>query len=195
MPTTDLTTVDEPTQRLAAAMRRQCAAVGLTAARAAALSVDERAQLLDASAWMVADDVAWALALEWLSAEPIPTELWGQNPERPEGYLRHLGQRSIRDVFDDLTAALGFHEGEQDGVPGCDEYWSPQLARGTELDWPKGRIIVYAVTGGSEGHYTHVDVCDDEDGRGLSTVILGKTFDGFDAAWAFAGRVAKLLGV
>jgi hypothetical protein len=59
--------------------------------------------------------------------------------------------------------------------------------------WPKGRLAVWSARGGSEGDYTHVDVIS-EDGR-TETILMAKTFQGRDAAWKFARRLADLLGV
>lgn len=64
---------------------------------------------------------------------------------------------------------------------------------GGESDWPEGHTVVFPVTGGSEGHYVHVGVVG-RDGK-FHDLLLGKTFAGWDAAWAFARRVADLLGI
>ncbi|MDQ1393577.1 MAG: hypothetical protein QOF30_2554 [Acidimicrobiaceae bacterium] len=42
--------------------------------------------------------------------------------------------------------------------------------------------MVFVVTDGNEGHYTHVDVLNDDTDRWWP-VLLAKTFDGLDAAW------------
>lgn len=63
-------------------------------------------------------------------------------------------------------------------------------------------IACYPVTGGSEGHYIHIDfLCEDMDAHGRGTgkwktvrLALGKTFRGMDHAAAIALRCAKLLG-
>lgn len=128
--------------------------------------------------------------------ETIPTDIWEKDPENP-GYLKYVGQRRVDDVFTDLRKALFRTAGTDGSIPELEnalEYFSPNSIA-PEL-WPKGRTIVYAVTGSNEGHYIHVDVISPEGkSQGVTNIILGKTFDGFDAAWAFAGRVAKLLGV
>lgn len=60
--------------------------------------------------------------------------------------------------------------------------------------WPDGRIVVFAIRGGSEGDWVHVEV-EDRDGRKPNVcVLLAKTFSGRDAAWRFARVLADLLG-
>jgi hypothetical protein len=78
-------------------------------------------------------------------------------------------------------------------VDGAEESFGifPTVARGRE--WPEGRTVVFPVTGGSEGHYVHVEV-QTGDGR-CELMILGKGFAGPDAAWALARRLADILGV
>ena len=158
----------------------------------------ERIALMDGTA-------EWALASEQDDHRfPVLTDSY--EPDRTPGragYLHYLGQRNANDVYRDLKAAVGLgahFTGRYASdnvaiwettysVPGCDEYFhAPDM----EL-WPKGRNVVYAVTGGSEGHYVCVSVIDDAGKH--TTVVLGKTFDGFDAAWGFALKLAKLLEV
>lgn len=95
--------------------------------------------------------------------------------------------RSIRSIHKELLTELG------DMV---DEYFHIDYVirgRGTFL-WPDNVhwIACYAVTGGSEGHYIHVDLIDREDKRTL--VFLGKTFLGMQHAQNIAARCAELLG-
>jgi hypothetical protein len=59
-------------------------------------------------------------------------------------------------------------------------------------------IACYAVTGGSEGHYVHVDLIGgyDLDGTGTTLhLITGKTFLGLAHAHKIANRCAELLRV
>lgn len=63
---------------------------------------------------------------------------------------------------------------------------------------PIGRyrwIACYAVTGGSEGHYVHVDrIWDvDHEGRHLENLITIKTFGGYEEACAIAAYVGRRL--
>lgn len=59
--------------------------------------------------------------------------------------------------------------------------------------WPidAWRIACFAVTGGSEGHYIHIDMIDKN--ANVKNLILGKTFMGFDHALALVTVVTKLL--
>jgi len=55
----------------------------------------------------------------------------------------------------------------------------------------------YAVTGGSEGHYIHVDIATQYDADGSGRVfhlITGKTFLGMEHALKIAARCSQLLG-
>lgn len=59
-------------------------------------------------------------------------------------------------------------------------------------------IACYAVTGGSEGHYIHIDLIHgyDQDWSGKALhVITGKTFLGLGHAQRIANRCAELLRV
>ena len=53
------------------------------------------------------------------------------------------------------------------------------------------QIACYAVTGGSEGHYVHVDL-HTVDGETVS-LMVAKTFMGMDHAWKVAIKLADLL--
>lgn len=84
-----------------------------------------------------------------------------------------------------------------------DEYFSIQRHGGSYMDEPAGNlrfrwVSCYAVTGGSEGHYVHVDLVTDGYGakgeaecRHLASV---KTFQGMEHAQKIAARCAQLLG-
>jgi hypothetical protein len=125
----------------------------------------------------------------------IDTDVWEPDTERP-GYLKHVRQRTVGEVYDDLQAALGIRQSGPDfHLPdGCNEYFSLMVPRGT--DWPRNhRTVAYAVTGGSEGWYVHVSTIDYNGTGGHQTLILGKTFDGWDEAWGFAKKLGELLAV
>ncbi len=105
-------------------------------------------------------------------------------------YIEVEPGRPLRDIFVELRAELG-------GM--IDEYFDiyPEVWRqgfGGVLQWPDNIkwIACYAVTGGSEGHYIHVDLIDREGRRTLT--FLGKTFQGMAHAQAIANRCAELLG-
>lgn len=75
-----------------------------------------------------------------------------------------------------------------------DEYFSNMATYGKNGDnaFPQDYnwIACYAVTGGSEGHYVHVDIIK-EDKRTL--LYLAKTFRGYDHACAIAAHLGKML--
>jgi hypothetical protein len=48
------------------------------------------------------------------------------------------------------------------------------------------------VTGGSEGHYVHVDLIDGDGKRTM--VLLAKTFSGMETAYKVALAIAEILG-
>ena len=60
------------------------------------------------------------------------------------------------------------------------------------------RYAVFVVTGNSEAHYVHIDVVldsyDDKHQATLYHVALGKTFGGWETAWALAAACGELLG-
>lgn len=120
-------------------------------------------------------------------ADPvIETQVWTPDPDRP-GYLKHTSTRTVREVADQIRAIVG------ESPEGCNEYFSARFGPDPDRLWPEGRTIAYPVTGGSEGWYIHVDVIDPA--GAIQNVLLGKTFDGWDAAWAFAKRLAAILAV
>lgn len=115
----------------------------------------------------------------------VETQIW--IPEADTGYSRLDSTKTVNEVFAEIRAIVG------ENPAGCDEYFNVSMAGRGDAPWPDGRIIVFPVTGGSEGHYVHVEV---QDVTGESQLLLlGKTFDGWDAAWAFAKRLARILGV
>lgn len=101
---------------------------------------------------------------------------------------------TVADVYQKLRGIL-----EAEGL--IDEYFS--LSIETDLTFWKLQesyrwIACYAVTGGSEGHYVHLDLIggygQDWTGKALH-LITGKTFLGLAHALKIANRCAELLGV
>ena len=95
--------------------------------------------------------------------------------------------RLLKDVFNDVRAIL-----DTEGLIG-DYFTMPTkllYGEAKTRTWPDrySWISCFAVTGGSEGHYVEVIT---DNTREL--IFLGKTFDGWDAAWNTAKRVAALL--
>lgn len=105
--------------------------------------------------------------------------------------------RLVRDVYDELRRSLGelvdeyFHiASSQTETPISG--WSAGLV--SMATWPDRVrwIACYAVTGGSEGHYIHVDLIYYDKRRDL--VFLGKTFQGMEHAQKIAAKCADELG-
>jgi hypothetical protein len=101
---------------------------------------------------------------------------------------------TVADVYRKLRAVL-----EADGL--IDEYFSvSNMAEPSFLELFESHrwIACYAVTGGSEGHYIHVDLIGGYDldwtGKALH-LITGKTFLGLAHAHKIANRCAELLRV
>lgn len=102
-------------------------------------------------------------------------------------------------------------EGMADGIGANVDYCSVSSALGYTIVKGKGLTIndgrrnqligkyrwiaCYAVTGGNEGHYVHVDrIWDpDHDDRQLEQLITIKTFGGYDEACAIAAYVGRRL--
>ena len=121
-------------------------------------------------------------------SEPLP-ELW------PSGSLKLRYDMTFLEALRLVRAYLD-HEGL------IDEYFSPneQPCRGKIFETiERGSyrwIACYAVTGGSEGHYIHIDAVsgysDGNVGECLH-LLTGKTFLGLDHAIKIAGRCTQLL--
>lgn len=103
--------------------------------------------------------------------------------------------RQVKDIHKDLVAQLGSMIDEYFHVANT---WSEQGGPGFNInarsEWPDNVkwIACYAVTGGSEGHYIHVDVIYTDQRRDMA--FMGKTFQGMAHAQAIANRCAELLG-
>jgi len=145
----------------------------------------------------------------------VETEIWESNPDKP-GYQRLARRRTVGEVHRDIMDIVGRYP------PGGEEYFSVSCHHMVDrlqkkhrkemgiqhemrckecqriynekydLEFPEGRIHISVVTGGSEGHYVHVDV--HQEGK-IYDVFLGKTFMGYDAAWDFAKRIGRILWV
>jgi len=130
--------------------------------------------------------------------EIIETQVWEPDEDRP-GYLKLIRSKTVGEVFAEITATLDRDEWGYVTTPGWDEYFN--ISGDADRPFPQGRLVVFPVTGGSEGHYIHVEVLDtiDEKGwvpeRNHELVYLGKTFQGWDAAWTAAKDLAARLGV
>jgi hypothetical protein len=97
---------------------------------------------------------------------PVITEYWGPVIEaatgEATGYVRRIRGRKLTSILKSLNNYL-----ESEGLV-VDEYFdvcvSARLGDGRAMEpiteWPEGvvHVMVYAVEGGSEGHYVHIDV-------------------------------------
>lgn len=120
------------------------------------------------------------LSIDFDFYEPIP--------EKP-GYVRSTGRKTIGEVYEELCARLK----AQRLYP--DEYFSlEKYDIKKEAPFPNGRLCCFAVTGGSEGHYIHLEIIDYDDDSKRKHLVLGKTFNGMDFAYEVAKACAKHLG-
>ena len=126
-----------------------------------------------------------------VGAAPIPIELdawYGTEVFSDDGQLIEVRPKTLQQVYTYLRDGLG------DLV---DEYFS--IAADSENHcadpWPQGYrwIAVFPVTGGSEGHYVHVERIQHDGSRDL--VFLAKTFLGMEHAWRIARRLGDLLQI
>jgi len=128
----------------------------------------------------------------------ITLQYWEPNPDKP-GYLRHVGNPTYREVYRELYKAL-----ENEGL--IDEYFSNQYDTGmspgkdkSDTPIPNFRwVACWAVVGGSEGHYIHVELVYPDDAHKHfihEAFALGKTFQGWDHAWTIARRCAELMNM
>jgi hypothetical protein len=114
----------------------------------------------------------------------VTTQVWVQDPDSP--YLKLDRIKSIDEVRDELVAIVGeYPDGGEEGL-----HVFPSIDG--EAPWPKGQIAVFSVRGSSEGDYLHVEVLGDLTRR---LILISKTFQGREAAWGFARRIADLLAV
>jgi len=134
-----------------------------------------------------------------MNTDTIPLELWEpklNDDGTPTGTLRRVRYRTSMEVLADVKAKAA------DVLTDC-EYvalWHGQNDPNAEIP-AHYRVVVYAMTGGSEGHYAHVDLYtqeDDGNGRYVTKVwglLFVKTFMGMEHARVIANRLADLMEV
>lgn len=145
---------------------------------------------------------------------PIEIEVWKPHPQRDEPGFEHFKgtvvldyRRKVQDVLSELNAKLLLEGIEPDeyGFANMTKYDDPAyLQEGAKkytqysIPWPKyRRIAVFPVTGGSEGHYVHVETISHQqsgnDPRIATLIGLSKTFRGWDHACRIAAAAGRLL--
>ncbi len=122
-----------------------------------------------------------------VSSKPLPTVDTAVWVPGPDGYLLRVRVKTVREVFEEIRAVVG------DRPAGAEDYFHISQSLSDERGWPAGLTVGFASAGHSEGHYVHVEVITGD--QTCESVLLGKTFQGKDAAWAFARRLADLLEV
>ncbi len=111
------------------------------------------------------------------------------------GFIEREKGRPVGQIVDDLKLTIRRFSVEYATLSPHFKY---QRTDGWNIECPKARkTVVYAETGGSEGHYVHVDLyCEDEaGGHKVVPLMLVKTFKGMAAARRIADRLADSLGV
>lgn len=126
----------------------------------------------------------------------IEIEVWKPCPDKPGTVILDY-RRVIHDVLEELNAKLTLEGVEPDeyGFSNMTKYDDPAYTssyRDYSLRWPAGRLAVFPVTGGSEGHYIHITVID-KDTQVSTTIGLAKTFQGWDHACRISATAARLL--
>ena len=115
------------------------------------------------------------------------------------GFIEREKGRPVGQIVDDLKRTIRRFSYEYASL--SSHFFHSSVAghyEGWNIECPKAnRVTVYAVTGGSEGHYVHVDlyVRDEQEGTKVVPLMLVKTFKGMAAARRIADRLADSLGV
>ena len=126
--------------------------------------------------------------------EPFETQIDKPDPEKP-GYLKFERMATLGELCDYCERAL-----KSSSVLDELEYFG--LLHYTDANKPLPRRIkwlaVFAVTGGSEGHYVHIDAITTNDDphrdHDRETLILGKDLNGdFDTALKVVNVLTPLL--
>lgn len=112
-----------------------------------------------------------------------------------EGYVKNEKPKTMQEVYEWVCKELKKHNTEPYTVGPFEEYFSNMHRyneRHTRSHWPLDYhwIAVFAVTGGSEGHYVHVEAIT---GEKRELLFLGKTFRGMDNALAAVALLTKIL--
>ncbi len=122
-------------------------------------------------------------------APPVLLELerwYGTDVIADDGHIVETRPKTLQQISTYLRASLD---------PLIDEYFTLSSDATAETPWPLDArwIAVFPVTGGSEGHYVHVDAIDQAGQR--NGLYLIKTFRGLAHAWQIAQRLGDLLHI
>lgn len=114
--------------------------------------------------------------------EVIETEIWETVPEKP-GNVRVVRNKTVQEVYDEVVLFL-----KQRNLYDKLDYFLASFDI-AESDFPEWHwIACYAVVGGSEGHYVHVDAISS---KGLQHIFTAKTFEGFEHALEVSNMLAR----
>ena len=92
--------------------------------------------------------------------------------------------KTVHEVYSELVAIL-----KENGIYNEIDYFSSMSYKGKEI-FPKYRWVgCFAIEGGNEGHYIHVETIDVEGIRAL--LYVGKTFEGLDHALKLSNMLTK----
>ena len=119
----------------------------------------------------------------------VETDIYG--PSEKEGYVKVVGTKSLRDVLNEITQMLPLYGTSVDDM----DYFDLCTRRIGDMPFPQTyfRLICFAVTGGSEGHYIHVGVVQKDEK--YQDLFLGKTFLGYGKACEIAQIIGLILMV
>ena len=119
----------------------------------------------------------------------IETEVYEPIPEKP-GFVREVRKRTFGEIYKETRQFLE----ERDIWDSLDYFHLSRDYKDDKFEdklFPNWRwIACYAVVGGSEGHYIHVDIID-MDGK-TTQLFLGKTFMGMDYALYVSNMLTKV---
>lgn len=109
------------------------------------------------------------------------------------GMVTNEKGKPLPNIYDHILEELPKHGIEVGawGVKNCEYFHVAAMCEVTRWPTRYWGIAVYAVTGGSEGHYIHVDII--TEGK-TTPLFLGKTFMGIDFALELSNALTKILG-
>ena len=119
----------------------------------------------------------------------IETEIYEPNPEKP-GWLREVRKKTLGEVYNETCQFLK----ERDIWDNLDyfhldrDYSDKEYSKKPFPAWKW--IACYAVVGGSEGHYIHVDIITTNGEQ--KPLFLGKTFLGMEYALHVSNMLTKV---